>query len=271
MATFKLKADLPQETRHEIDRVQAIPSGQRNDVEAAFLAGIDSDYFYNEVIERNADNLITKAKGRTIPDGLSGFSIGASFIKENATVGEPALFENRGDDTTSDFIMVGNINTEGAPDATVQATLTTALTGSDNDLDFTAVPLGVLGNEITIEYLDPEDVDQSLAIIVTGNAIVVSLATDSNGDITTTAGDIITAIEADATASALVTLDNHSTDDGTGVVIAMAATALADGVDATGMGYAHTGAVCVDYDTPGIYINTGTTKGVPTWTLYPAA
>jgi len=50
---MKLKEQLPIETRQELDRVLAIPSGQRNSVEAEFLAQLDSDYQYNEVLLKN--------------------------------------------------------------------------------------------------------------------------------------------------------------------------------------------------------------------------
>lgn len=270
MAQFKLKEQLPIETRQELDRVLAIPSGQRNSVEAEFLAKLDNDYLYNEVITRNEAGEITEAQGHTLPDDNAGFAVGAIFRKVNATAGEPTRFENQGDADEADFIMQSNLVTDGAPQATVQADLTTALTGDNNDLVFTAIPLGVLGNEITIEYVDPEDESVPLSVAVDGNAITVTLETDGNGDIVTLASEIITAIEADAEADALVTVANAGGNDGTGVVTALAATALADGVDAVGMGYAHTGALAVDFDTPALYINTGT-KAAPVWTVYPAA
>lgn len=109
------------------------------------------------------------------------------------------------------------------------ATLTTDLTGDNNDLVYTSVDKTDEANDITIKYTDPHDFNQSLSVSVSGSDIDVSLATDGSGAITSTASDIKTAIEADQDASALVTVANASGNDGTGVVIAMAKTNLSGG------------------------------------------
>lgn len=123
--------------------------------------------------------------------------------------------------------------TDGKGKILTAATLSTALTGNNNDLDYTAQASGAAGNNITVAYIDPAANDQSLSIVVDGNAITVNLATDSGGAITSTAGDIDTAIAGDAGANALVAVANKAGNDGTGVVTAMAATALAGGADGT--------------------------------------
>lgn len=107
---------------------------------------------------------------------------------------------------------------------TSRASLTTALSGSDNDLVFTAVEKGQEGTEVTIEYVNP-GTSASLNIDTQGSGIKVNLAHNGSA-ITSTAADIKTAIEADTTASALVTVANASSNDGTGVVTAMAETPL---------------------------------------------
>lgn len=56
------------------------------------------------------------------------------------------------------------------------ATLTTALTGDDNDLTFTAAS-GIAGNDISIEYKDPGAASRPLDVSVVGNAIEVNLKT----------------------------------------------------------------------------------------------
>lgn len=96
MATFKLKADLPTSTRQEIDRVLAIGSGQRTTEEAAFIAKIGQDYLYNEVLLRNVAGEIVIAKGRTVPTGDSGFSVGATFVKEDTAAGLNSKYTNVG-------------------------------------------------------------------------------------------------------------------------------------------------------------------------------
>lgn len=109
------------------------------------------------------------------------------------------------------------------------ATLTTSLTGNNNDLIFTSVAKAESANNISIKYTDPYKYSQSLSVSVTGNAINISLATDSSGAITTTAAQIITAITANSAASALVTVANAVGNDGSGIVTAMNTTNLTGG------------------------------------------
>ncbi|MHB0934894.1 MAG: hypothetical protein ACYC6A_00765 [Armatimonadota bacterium] len=127
------------------------------------------------------------------------------------------------DDTSLGGTIEGN--------GTDAAALTTAMTGTNNDLVFTAKTPGVAGNSITIELVDPSGNDQAIAVTVTETAIAVSLATNGSGTITSTAANIKTAIDADAAAAALVSVANAASNDGTGVVTALAATALAGGAD----------------------------------------
>lgn len=62
---------------------------------------------------------------------------------------------------------------------TATATLTTALSGSNNDLVYTAVTSGSSGNDITIAYVNPGTVSASESVAVVGSAISFSLATDA--------------------------------------------------------------------------------------------
>ncbi len=105
---------------------------------------------------------------------------------------------------------------------------TTALTGANNDLTWTAIApwLGLRGEDITIEYRDPGAASQSLSIVVEGTAIIVNLATDTSGTITSTADLIKTALAAHAVAAAMVSAADAGSDDGSGVVTAMTATRL---------------------------------------------
>ena len=109
-----------------------------------------------------------------------------------------------------------------------KATLETNLAGDDNDLKFTSKLKGHFGNAIKVEYVDPDAASAKLGVTVSGTTISVSLATDVNKDITSTAALVKAAIEATPAAAALVTVANKDANTG-GVVTAMAATALADG------------------------------------------
>lgn len=116
-----------------------------------------------------------------------------------------------------------------------KATLSTALTGTHNDLVFTSTETGDAGANITVTYVDPAGNSQSLAVTTSValylgkicRKIRVSLATGGGGAITSTAAAIHAAIEAEANANALVTVANKAGNDGTGVVTAMAETKLA--------------------------------------------
>ncbi|MFB9149518.1 phage tail sheath subtilisin-like domain-containing protein [Roseovarius ramblicola] len=114
--------------------------------------------------------------------------------------------------------VIGIVGT--APDAAgaTAATLTTGRAAINTEIVLTAVTAGVAGNAITLSLVDPGDVSQALAVTVAGNAISVSLATDVSGVVTSTAGDVITALDGDASAAALVSAANGTGSDGTGVV-----------------------------------------------------
>lgn len=126
-------------------------------------------------------------------------------------------------------VIVKEVN----PTTPTAATLSTNLTGTNNDLVFTAVPSGAAGNSVTIAYIDPSGNDEELSIEVTGTDIVVNLATGGAGAITSTAAQILAAIEDNEDAAALVTVANKSSNNGTGVVTALAETALSGGLDWT--------------------------------------
>lgn len=159
----------------------------------------------------------------------------------------------------------------GVPAATAQATLDVNPTGDDNGLTFTAVAYGAVGNDITIEYVDPAANDAALSVDVTGSAITVNLATGVAGAITSTAAEILAEIEATPAAAALVTVaimtsDSGVADDGSGVVTAMASAPLAGGTGiAAAIGVAGIGSRYTDVTNGTLYLNTGT-KAVPVWT-----
>jgi hypothetical protein len=130
---------------------------------------------------------------------------------------------------------------------------------------FTAIQIGTLGDDITIEFRDPLDVDQDLSVVVQGGgrAILVNLATDSDGLITSTSGDIIAALAS----STLVTAVSSNGSDDTGVVGEWGPTRLGDfgpGVDPTGLGVAGCGSRFTNFAAGTLYINQGT-KANPSW------
>jgi hypothetical protein len=93
------------------------------------------------------------------------------------------------------------------------------------------VDAGTAGNDITVAYVDPGTPSEALSVAVTGTDIVVNLATDGGSSITSTAAQVIAAVNASPTASALVTATASGTV--TGVVAAVTATNLTGGESAT--------------------------------------
>jgi len=156
----------------------------------------------------------------------------------------------------------------GVPADAVAASANVNPTGDDNGLTFTAKTYGAAGNNISIRYVNPAANSASLEVSVAGPSITVSLATNGGGTITSTAAQVKTAIEANAAASALVsvaimTSDSGVADDGSGVVTAMNPTSLANGAG-FGIGLSAPGGLCIDTTNSDIYRNDGSTAA-PVW------
>jgi hypothetical protein len=120
--------------------------------------------------------------------------------------------------------------------ASTAATLTTALSGTNNDLTYTADTAGAAGNSIRVRYV-VAGTGTALSVSVSTNDITVNVATDGSGNPTSTAAQVKTAVDASGAAAALVNTANATGNDGTGVVAAMGYTNLSGGagpVDAGG-------------------------------------
>jgi hypothetical protein len=100
------------------------------------------------------------------------------------------------------------------------AELTTALTGVNNDLTFTARTPGTGGNNIDVTYSDPGGATATLGVVTDGDHIVVSLGRAASA-INTTATALKAAVEADVRvgASAVLTSTNVEVADGDTVTI----------------------------------------------------
>lgn len=117
--------------------------------------------------------------------------------------------------------------------AAVKAYLVTGVVASNNAIRHTAQDAytGTAGNSITITLAN-NGASKPLQVTVSGKNITVQLATDAGSAITSTAAQVIAAINNDHAASSLVVAANESTSNGTGVVAAVAQTNLAGGTDA---------------------------------------
>ena len=74
------------------------------------------------------------------------------------------------------------------------------------------------GNDITAEFKHPGVADSPLAVSVSGNDLSVSLATDAAGALTSTAAQVIAAINASPAANALLVALTYRGNTGAGVV-----------------------------------------------------
>lgn len=118
-------------------------------------------------------------------------------------------------------------NTTGITAAAAQ-NLTGGVSAAAGSVKFTdARPEGTAGN-ISVIFADPAANNAALSVGIVGNVITVNLATDGSGAITSTAANIVSAIQADTTASALVNVKQETA----GVVGAAASANLTSGVDA---------------------------------------
>ena len=111
------------------------------------------------------------------------------------------------------------------------ATLSTGVVANNNRILWTAKTKGVIGNGIKIQLLDPSANSQALSVSVSADTIVVSLATSGAGAITSTANEVIAAVNAHLVAKELVLAAGVTGSTGAAAVVAAAATALSGGVD----------------------------------------
>jgi hypothetical protein len=88
------------------------------------------------------------------------------------------------------------------------------------------------GNLITAEFMNPGANNSPLSVAVTGNDIVVNLATNGTGALASTAAQVVAAINADPAASALVNAYTYANNAGAGIVPVRAKVTLSDFLNA---------------------------------------
>ena len=159
--------------------------------------------------------------------------------------------------TTASTGVIGIVGT--APDsvAIAPATLSTGTVASNNALTFTAATPGALGNNISIRFINP-GIDSatinvlaasttgpvlaangmtlasgsaSLNATVVSSVITVSLATDTGGNVTSTASQVLAALAENSTITALVTTALTAGSNGSGAVAPFSQTYLQGGTD----------------------------------------
>ncbi|RCG28642.1 zinc carboxypeptidase [Sphaerisporangium album] len=88
------------------------------------------------------------------------------------------------------------------------------------------------GNDISVALVKPGTPNAALGVSVTGKDVVVSLATDASGAVSSTARQVADALNAHASASALLTAATYRGNAGAGLVAAAPATRLTDNLKA---------------------------------------
>ena len=103
----------------------------------------------------------------------------------------------------------------------------TALAGANNDFQLIARTPGTGGLSITLTIAVAGN-NTALSVSVTGTAITVNSATNGSGVATSTAAQVVAAINAKDAARALVIPALAPSNDGTGAVVALSVTNLID-------------------------------------------
>ena len=124
--------------------------------------------------------------------------------------------------------IIVNLETDGTAAVAAKKDFDNASPDTNSKVTVTAKEAGTIGNSIKVQFLDPSEADQDLAVSIVGDTIVVSLATGADtGPITSTAKNVADAINAHLIAKQLVTATYSG--NGTTVVEAHVGTALAGG------------------------------------------
>lgn len=117
-----------------------------------------------------------------------------------------------------------------AAGAVTAASLVTGTVGANNAIRWTARSADRLPR---VQLVDPGGASAALAVDVDGNDVIVSLATSAGSAITSTAAQVIAAVNEHDAASGLLTAANEGASSGAGVVLAVAITALSGGAPST--------------------------------------
>ena len=121
-----------------------------------------------------------------------------------------------------------------------RGSVTTALTGTNNDLVIRSGHAGAKGNSYSV-VLVVSGANTPLSVTRSGNVVTVNVATNGSSVATSTAAQVRDAINASDEAKHLVRAELAPGNDGTGVVTALASTPLAGGgPHPTGSGSART-------------------------------
>lgn len=131
----------------------------------------------------------------------------------------------------------GTLAVQYATAAGVSASLTTAMAGSENDVTLTAIKAGTAGNSYTLTLTDPSANNAELTVTFDGTDIEASLATNESGTITTTANELVAALNLAPLSEGHYRAALAAANDGSGVVTALGQTSFSGGTAGTFVTY----------------------------------
>jgi len=113
--------------------------------------------------------------------------------------------------------VIGLIGTAPDSEAAASASLTVGSEALNNGIVFTAANAGVAGNNVAL-YFKATAADQTLAVSVRQTEVTITLATDGDGVVTSTADEVVTAMGASTDATAIVTAAALGASTGVGLM-----------------------------------------------------
>ena len=114
--------------------------------------------------------------------------------------------------------VIGIVGTAPEAEGATAATLTIGTASANTGITFTAVNAGTEGNNIRVRYRDPGTSSATLAVTVDGKDVTIDLATDADGNVSSTAQEIVTELDGNTDTQDLVTAALAEGNDGSGVV-----------------------------------------------------
>ncbi|WP_198556065.1 phage tail sheath subtilisin-like domain-containing protein [Halomonas sp. MES3-P3E] len=113
--------------------------------------------------------------------------------------------------------VIGIVGTAPDAEGATAAALTLGNAPSGTGITFTAATAGTIGNNTRVRYTAPAEASAVLTVTVEGGDITVALAADAEGVVTSTATEVVTAVNDSAEANALVVAALAEGSDGTGI------------------------------------------------------
>ncbi len=194
---------------------------------------------YNEGVNTTVNNLIT-GTGGLVENGINtgqasntttfgsqkdltftavaggNLTYNISYVAPTALGATPSVTVSGGSNIT---VHLGSVSGN--------ANLTTNV-GANANILYTAKTTGGGGNSDTVTYVAAGN-NTPLSLAVSGSNITVNLATNATGGVTSTANQVLAALAANTSVTALVTPTIAPGNDGTAVVAALSQTPLANG------------------------------------------